>query len=283
MSSDAYSTTLEDTHVKVVAQRERDPTHRCSAHRGVPGDFERIERRYRGATSTSCRRADAAGSSHTSGGRPLGDDGPILRRSLCGLPALLARMPGTGPTPKASFECLARRYRRLAQRPRPEISAASLVASRWCCLPDQTPRADPRQRTGSMHLHRRCSVDGRALLVRSSSLRFEAFRGRQPTIRPRCRILPVISARPVRVDIVQGECQLLDMFRWSFPRRQQYRRLRRAAAIGAASVAACAFAVIVRGRRNRAGGCALAHDGRAANLRSSLVAPRRPQPCRRVV
>jgi hypothetical protein len=44
------------------------------------------------------------------------------------------------------------------------------------------------------------------------------------------------------------------MFRWSFPRRQQYRRLRRGAATGAAGLAAGAVAVIAA----RAGGTALA-------------------------
>lgn len=151
--------------------------------RGVPADFERVERRHRGATNTSCRRADAAGSSHTSGGRPLGDDGPIRRRSLCGLPALLARIPGTGPRPKS----LVRVPGAAVRTSRPASASGNLgrVTGRVALVlpcPIETRRrsADPLQRMGSMHLHRRCSVDGRALLVRSSSPRFEAFRGRQP-------------------------------------------------------------------------------------------------------
>jgi hypothetical protein len=40
------------------------------------------------------------------------------------------------------------------------------------------------------------------------------------------------------------------MFRWSFPRRQQYRRLRRAAMDGAAGLAAGALAVLAAGTRH---------------------------------
>jgi hypothetical protein len=47
------------------------------------------------------------------------------------------------------------------------------------------------------------------------------------------------------------------MFRWSFPRRQQYRRVRRAAMGGAASLAAGAFAVLAAGNGELAGAGAL--------------------------
>jgi hypothetical protein len=45
-------------------------------------------------------------------------------------------------------------------------------------------------------------------------------------------------------SFIRRECELLSMFRWSLPRRQQYRRLRRAVASSAAGLAAGAFAVI---------------------------------------
>ena len=47
---------------------------------------------------------------------------------------------------------------------------------------------------------------------------------------------------------VRGGCELLAVFRSSFPRRQQYRRLRRAAASGAAAIAAGALAVVAARR-----------------------------------
>ena len=46
---------------------------------------------------------------------------------------------------------------------------------------------------------------------------------------------------------VRGQCELQTMFRWSFPRRQQYRRLRRAAASGAVGMGTGASAVIAAG------------------------------------
>ena len=54
-----------------------------------------------------------------------------------------------------------------------------------------------------------------------------------------------VSSRSLRSgrSFVRRECQLLPMIRSSFPRRQQYRRLRRAAASGAAGLATGAGAV----------------------------------------
>jgi Nuclease-related domain len=54
----------------------------------------------------------------------------------------------------------------------------------------------------------------------------------------------VLLGRPDRKVFVRQNCELLSMFRSSFPRRQQYRRLRRAAASAGTGVTAGALAVI---------------------------------------
>lgn len=53
-----------------------------------------------------------------------------------------------------------------------------------------------------------------------------------------------VWTEPVEAGFVRHQCELLPMFRWNFPRRQQYRRLRRAAATAAAAIATGAFAFI---------------------------------------
>ena len=62
--------------------------------------------------------------------------------------------------------------------------------------------------------------------------------------RQRGKYPPSVTARP---RLVRRECELLPIGRSSFPRRQQYRRLRRAAASGAAATGASALAIITLG------------------------------------
>jgi hypothetical protein len=64
----------------------------------------------------------------------------------------------------------------------------------------------------------------------------------------------MLALGPSKRTFIRGQREPLSVSRWSFPRRQQYRRPRRAAATGAAGLAASAFAVIAA----RAGATALA-------------------------
>jgi len=79
---------------------------------------------------------------------------------------------------------------------------------------------------------------------------------------PRCRYFLSRAGAPASV---RGRCELLAVPRSSFPRRQQYRRLRRAAASGAAAIAAGALAATAAG----AGATPLA--GLLALLMAALV------------
>ncbi len=78
----------------------------------------------------------------------------------------------------------------------------------------------------------------------SDSLRSTVSLWRRPASRPvRPLHILMLALGPSERTFVRGECEFLTMFRWSFARRQQYRRLLRAAATGAASLAAGGFAV----------------------------------------
>ena len=154
--------------------------------------------------------------------------------------------------------------------PRPGLPA------RACGVGDSNPAPSGLDRPRASPISANCGVDGPQ---RPPSIGREGSRNGSHGPRSKAVTSRIGGRRRVRVP-----CKLVPVFALSFPRRQQARRLRRAAASGVGSDRRRRAGRDRGGRRrDRSGRAAGASDGGAGARRSWLGAPGRPQPRRRQV